>query len=161
MFENLTEKLTSVLTVLGNKGRLTEKDVDEALREVRLALLDADVNFKVARKFIATVKEKVMEDDEILQSLTAGQHVVKVTNDELINILGGEVSSLRQGEDTPSVILMVGLNGSGKTTTSAKLARYLSLSGQRVSLVAADVHRPAAIEPVSYTHLTLPTNREV
>ena len=146
MFENLTEKLTSVLNVLGNKGRLTEKDVDEALREVRLALLDADVNFKVARKFIASVKEKVMEDDQILQSLTAGQHVVKVTNDELINILGGEVSSLRQGEDTPSVILMVGLNGSGKTTTSAKLARYLGRSGQKVSLVAADVHRPAAIE---------------
>ena len=86
MFENLTEKLTSVLNVLGNKGRLTEKDVDEALREVRLALLDADVNFKVARKFIAAVKEKVMEDDEILQSLTAGQHVVKVTNDVITSM---------------------------------------------------------------------------
>lgn len=146
MFENLTEKLTSVLNVLGNKGRLTEKDVDEALREIRLALLDADVNFKVARRFVGDVKSKVMEDDQILHSLTAGQQVVKVTNDALIEVLGGETQSLRKGPNEPAVILMVGLNGSGKTTTSAKLANYLSGSGQSVSLVAADVHRPAAIE---------------
>ena len=146
MFENLTEKLTSVLNTLGNKGRLSEKDVDAALREVRLALLDADVNFKVAREFVSNVKEKVMDDEEILKSITAGQHVVKVTNDELISILGGETSELKQGSNSPSVILTVGLNGSGKTTTSAKLAKYLSSGGQNASLVAADVHRPAAIE---------------
>ena len=146
MFENLTEKLTSVLNTLGNKGRLSEKDVDAALREVRLALLDADVNFKVAREFVSNVKEKVMDDEEILKSITAGQHVVKVTNDELISILGGETSELKQGSNSPSVILTVGLNGSGKTTTSAKLAKYLSSGAQNASLVAADVHRPAAIE---------------
>ena len=146
MFENLTEKLTSVLGALGNKGRLTEKDVDEALREIRLALLDADVNFKVARSFVGDVKSEVMGNDEILHSLTAGQQVVKVTNDALIGVLGGDTHSLEKGQNTPSVILMVGLNGSGKTTTTAKLAKYLSGSGQSVSLIAADVHRPAAID---------------
>ena len=146
MFENLTEKLTTALNILGNKGRLSEKDVDEALREVRLALLDADVNFKVARQFVTAIKDKVMNDDDILHSLTAGQQVVKVTNDELIKTLGGDVSLLKQGDESPSVILMVGLNGSGKPTSGAKLAKYLSGSGQTVSLVAADVHRPAAIE---------------
>ena len=146
MFENLTEKLTTVLGSLGNKGRLTEKDVDEALREIRLALLDADVNFKVARGFVGDVKAKVMENDEILHSLTAGQQVVKVTNDALVEVLGGQSHSLERGSNSPSVILMVGLNGSGKTTTTAKLAKHLSGSGQSVSLVAADVHRPAAID---------------
>ena len=146
MFENLTEKLTSVLSVLGNKGRLTEKDVDEALREVRLALLDADVNFKVARSFVSGVKEKVMQDDKILHSVTAGQQVVKVTNDALIDILGGQTSPLKRTSNKSNVILMVGLNGSGKTTTAAKLAKYLTESGEMTSLVAADVHRPAAVE---------------
>ena len=146
MFENLTEKLTSVLSVLRNKGRLTEKDVDEALREVRLALLDADVNFKVARSFVSGVKEKVMQDDKILHSVTAGQQVVKVTNDALIDILGGQTSPLKRTSNRSNVILMVGLNGSGKTTTAAKLAKYLTESGEMTSLVAADVHRPAAVE---------------
>jgi len=146
MFENLTEKMTGVFNLLGNKGRLTEKDVDEALKQVRLALLDADVNFKVARNFIGAVKEKVMEDGKILQSLTAAQQVVKITNDELVKILGGSSSPLNRGPNNPSVVLLVGLNGSGMTTTSAKLAKYLSGSDQSVSLVAADVHRPAAIE---------------
>ena len=108
---------------MGNKGRLTEKDVEEALREIRLALLDADVNFKVARRFVGDVKSKVMEDDQILHSLTAGQQVVSVTNGALIEILGGEGHSLHKGQNDSSVILMVGLNGSGKTTTSAKLAK--------------------------------------
>jgi len=145
MFETLTNKLTVVFGRLGNKGRLTEKDVDEALREVRLALLDADVHFKVARSFTKSVKEKVMEGD-ILTSLTAGQQVVKAAKDELVGILGGRTATLLEGTRKPSVILIVGLNGSGKTTTAVKLAYHLKNEGQVTNLVAADVHRPAAID---------------
>lgn len=144
MFENLTEKITTVINRLGNKGRLSEADVDEALKEIRLALLDADVNFKVARTFVKSVKDKLLAED-VLSTLTAGQHVVRVTNDELISILGGVQVELATAPKKPSVALMVGLNGSGKTTTSAKLAKYLSSKG-RVTLVAADIHRPAAID---------------
>ena len=144
MFENLTEKITTVINRLGNKGRLSEGDVDEALKEIRLALLDADVNFKVARTFVKSVKDKLLAED-VLSTLTAGQHVVRVTNDELISILGGVQVELATAPKKPSVALMVGLNGSGKTTTSAKLAKYLSSKG-RVTLVAADIHRPAAID---------------
>ena len=144
MFENLTEKITTVINRLGNKGRLSESDIDEALKEIRLALLDADVNFKVARTFVKSVKDKLLAED-VLSTLTAGQHVVRVTNDELISILGGVKVDLATAPKRPSVALMVGLNGSGKTTTSAKLAKYLSNQG-KVTLVAADVHRPAAID---------------
>ena len=144
MFENLTEKITTVINRLGNKGRLSESDIDEALKEIRLALLDADVNFKVARTFVQSVKEKLLAED-VLSTLTAGQHVVRVTNDELISILGGVKVDLITSPKRPSVALMVGLNGSGKTTTSAKLGKYLSNQG-KVTLVAADVHRPAAID---------------
>ena len=144
MFENLTEKITTVINRLGNKGRLSEADVDEALKEIRLALLDADVNFKVAHTFVKSVKDKLLAED-VLSTLTAGQHVVRVTNDELISILGGVQVELATAPKRPSVALMVGLNGSGKTTTSAKLAKYLSSKG-RVTLVAADIHRPAAID---------------
>ena len=145
MFETLSTKLTDVLHKLGNKGRLTEKEIDEALRDIRRALLEADVNYKVARTFVNSVKEKVM-DDEILTSISAGQHIVKVTHDELIAILGGNDSSLEVNAKSPTVILMVGLNGSGKTTTSGKLAHRFVQKGESVSLIAADVHRPAAIE---------------
>jgi len=145
MFESLTEKLTGTLGKLNGRGRLSEKDVDEALRDVRLAMLEADVNFKVARSFVKSVKEKAM-DANLLNSITAGQQVVKIANDELILTLGGEKVDLRPGKDKPSVVLMVGLNGSGKTTTAGKLSAYLKKSGESVSLVAADVHRPAAID---------------
>ena len=145
MFESLTEKLTGTLGKLNSRGRLSEKDVDEALREVRLAMLEADVNFKVARSFVESVKEKAMSSN-VLESITAGQQVVKIANDELVLTLGGETVTLRPGADKPSVLLMVGLNGSGKTTTAGKLSSYLKKSGQPVSLVAADVHRPAAID---------------
>ena len=145
MFENLTEKLTSTLGSLNRKGRLSEKDVDDALREVRLALLEADVHFKVARSFVKSVKEKAMESN-LLDSITAGQQVVKIANDELIATLGGQNIELLPGAQKPSVLLMVGLNGSGKTTTSGKLSAFLKNSGQSVSMVAADVYRPAAIE---------------
>ena len=145
MFELLTERLNAVFTRLGNKGRLTEKDVDEALREIRMALLEADVNFRVVRDFVGRVRERALEDD-VLRSLSPGQQVVKITNEELTTTLGGGARSLVQASQPPSVMLLVGLNGSGKTTTAAKLARHLKQSGQQPVLVAADVQRPAAIE---------------
>jgi len=147
MFETLTDRLTGVIKSISNKGHLTEKDIDATLKEVRRALLEADVNFKVARSFVASIKEQVM-GEEILSSITAGQHVVKVTSDELIKTLGGDSVELHKKEKH-NTVLMVGLNGSGKTTTSAKLAKHLKDSGQSVGLVAADVHRPAAIQQLS------------
>ena len=163
MFENLSDKLTRTLKILSNKGRITEKDLDVAMREIRLALLEADVNFKVVKNLIARIKERAVGSD-ILESLNAHNQIVKITNDELTSILTGNSHSLNKNSDN-STILMVGLNGAGKTTTAAKLAKRLSDSGQKPFLVPADLARPAAvtqlISPVSYTHLTLPTNREV
>ena len=147
MFETLTDRLTSVIKSISNKGHLTEKDIDATLKEVRRALLEADVKFKVARSFVTSIKEQVM-DEEILSKITAGQHVVKVTNDELIKTLGGDSVELTKKEKH-NTVLMVGLNGSGKTTTSAKLAKHLKDSGQSVGLVAAYVHRPEAIQQLS------------
>ena len=145
MFDALSDKLNSVLGKLGNKGRMTEADVDEALREVRMALLEADVNFRVARDFVAKIRERAV-GEEVLKSLSPGQQVVKITNDALVEILGGGIKRLEAGPKQPSVILMVGLNGAGKTTASAKLANHLKQSGQGAVLVAADLHRPAAIQ---------------
>ena len=145
MFEALSEKLNGVFGRLGNKGRLTERDVDAALREVRMALLEADVNFRVAREFIARIREESLKSD-VLKSLSPGQQVVKVTNDALVDILGGKVHRLEAGTKRPSVILMVGLNGAGKTTASAKLAHHLRQDGQMPVMVAADLQRPAAIQ---------------
>ena len=144
MFEALSEKLNGVFGRLGNKGRLTERDVDAALREVRMALLEADVNFRVARDFIARIREESLKSD-VLKSLSPGQQVVKITNDALVDILGGSAHRLEPGPRRPSVILMVGLNGAGKTTASAKLARHLKQDGQLPLMVAADLQRPAAI----------------
>jgi len=145
MFETLSEKLNGVFQRLNSKGRLTEKEVDEALREVRMALLEADVNFRVARDFVARIRERSLEAD-LLTSLNPGQQVVKITNEELISILGGGVQKLEHGTTQPSAILMVGLNGSGKTTSAAKLALYLKQSNQTSVLVAADMRRPAAVQ---------------
>ena len=145
MFESLSEKLTGVFQRLGNKGRLTEKDVDGALREVRMALLEADVNFRVARDFVARIRERALQED-LLKSLSPGQQVVKITNEELTEILGGGASRLEPGPRSPSTMLIIGLNGSGKTTTAAKLARHLKQLGQSPVLVAADLQRPAAVQ---------------
>ena len=145
MFEALSEKLTGVFRRLGTKGRLTEADVAEALREVRMALLEADVNFKVARDLVARIRERALQED-LLKSLSPGQQVVKITSEELTSILGGGVRQLEPGPHQPSVILIIGLNGSGKTTTAAKLARDLKQSGQLPVLVAADLQRPAAVQ---------------
>ena len=169
MFEALSEKLNGVFRRLSSKGRLTEKDVDEALREVRLALLEADVNFRVARDFVARVRQRTLEED-LLKSLSPGQQVVKITNDELTSVLGGGVRHLEPASRPPSVVLMIGLNGSGKTTTAAKLARNLKESGKSSVLVAADLQRPAAIEqletlgeqvgvPVYQNGTSLPTSK--
>ena len=144
MFEVLTDRLSKVFSWLNNKGRLEEKDVDDALRQIRLALLEADVNFKVVKDFITKVREKAV-GSAVMESLTPGQQIVKIVNEELIATLG-ESSKLMQSPHPPSVIMMVGLQGSGKTTSAAKLAFHLKHSGQRPLLVAADNRRPAAIE---------------
>jgi signal recognition particle subunit SRP54 len=148
LFENLSDKLNGVFRGLGSKGRLTEKDVDAALREIRLALLEADVNFKVAKSFVARIRERAL-DENLLQSLSPGQQVIKITNEEMTTLLGGGVQKLVAGPQPPSVILMIGLNGSGKTTTSAKLARHLKGTGKTPLLIAADLHRPAAIQQLT------------
>ncbi|MFC1963575.1 signal recognition particle protein [Chloroflexota bacterium] len=143
MFEVLSDKLGAVFKKLAGKGKLTEKDVDEALREVRLALLEADVNFKVVKEFIARVREQSV-GKEVLESLTPGQQVVKVVNGELTKILGGQQRQLVHSGQPPTVIVLVGLQGAGKTTTTAKLALHLRRKGQRPLMVAADTYRPAA-----------------
>jgi signal recognition particle subunit SRP54 len=145
MLEVLTQKLTAVFDKLGRKGKLSEGDVDDALRQVRLALLEADVNFKVVKEFLSKVRERAL-GSEVLRSLTPAQQIIKIVNEELITILGGEPSRLASFTDLPAVALLVGLQGSGKTTTAVKLAVQLKHLGQRPLLVAADTRRPAAIE---------------
>jgi signal recognition particle subunit SRP54 len=146
MFEVLSEKLSNVFRLLGNRGKLTEKDIDEALRQVRLALLEADVNFRVVRDFTTRVKERSI-GKEVMESLTPAQQIIKIVNEELIKTLGDVQSSrLASAPQPPSVIMMVGLQGGGKTTTAAKLALHLKHNGQKPLLVAADNRRPAAIE---------------
>ncbi len=145
MFESLSQKLNLVLNKLSSKGRLTEQDVDEGLRDVRIALLEADVNFRVVKEFIDNVREKAV-GSEIFQSISPGQQLVKVVHDEIVEVLGGVTSNLEGSGSTPSILMLVGLQGSGKTTTAAKLALYLKQTGHKVLLVAADVRRPAAID---------------
>ncbi|MDA1215897.1 MAG: signal recognition particle protein [Chloroflexi bacterium] len=145
MFESLTDKLTDVFAKLGSKGRLTEDDVDAALREVRLALLEADVNFKVARELVGKIKERAVGVD-LLKGLAPGNQVVQIVHDELVALLSSGQHTLQPKSASPSVILMVGLQGSGKTTTAAKLAHHLRKGSQRTHLIAADMRRPAAVE---------------
>ncbi len=147
MFENLTDKLSNVLRSLGGKNKLTEDNISAALTEVRKALLSADVHFKVAREFIDEVKDACL-GQEVLKSVSPGQLVVKIINDELVKLLGEGNSSLR--EDRPLRVLMVGLHGAGKTTTSAKLAKHLAKEGRKPMLVACDVYRPAAIDQLEF-----------
>jgi signal recognition particle subunit SRP54 len=145
MLEVLTQKLTAVFDKLGRKGKLSEGDIDDALRQVRLALLEADVNFKVVKEFLSKVRERAL-GSEVLRSLTPAQQIIKIVNEELIAILGGEPGRLASVTDLPAVALLVGLQGSGKTTTAVKLAVQLKHLGQHPLLVAADTRRPAAIE---------------
>ena len=145
MLEVLTEKLTRVFDRLAGKGKLSEGDIDEALHQVRLALLEADVNFKVVKEFLSEVKERAL-GTEVLHSLTPAQQVIKIVNEELIAILGNQPSYLAPVSQPPLVALLVGLQGSGKTTTAVKLAVRLKRMGQNPLLVAADTRRPAAVE---------------
>jgi signal recognition particle subunit SRP54 len=146
MFEVLSEKLSAVFRLLGSRGKLTEKDIDEALRQVRLALLEADVNFKVVKDFTTRVRERSL-GKEVMESLSPAQQVIKIVNEELTKTLGdGASSKLVSVSQPPAVVIMVGLQGSGKTTTAAKLALLLKHGGQKPLLVAADNRRPAAIE---------------
>lgn len=148
MFEQISDKLQGVFKKLRGQPRLKEEHVDEALREIRLALLEADVNFQVAKDFVKRVRERAV-GDEILGSLTAAQQVIKVTRDAMVELLGSEAAGLELQNRWPAVVLMVGLQGSGKTTSSAKLARHLAAEGKHPALVSVDVRRPAAIEQLS------------
>ena len=145
MFETLSERLQAILDRVGGHGRLTEENIEAALREVRIALLEADVNFKVVRAFIDRVRGKAVGQN-VLKSLTPGQQVVKVVYDELVELLGGSGHRLAMASHPPTVIALIGLQGSGKTTTAAKLARYFGTQGHHPLLAAADVHRPAAVD---------------
>ena len=143
-FEGLTEKLTATFKRLRGKGRLTEADVKEAMRDIRMALLEADVNFKIVKKFIADVTERAVGSD-VLESLTPAQMIVKIVNEELVNLMGSESAKLNLSPAPPTVVMLVGLNGAGKTTNGAKLAGFLKKQGKRPLLVACDTFRPAAI----------------
>jgi signal recognition particle subunit SRP54 len=143
MFETLSEKLQRVFKNLRGEGKLTEQHLDEALKEIRMALLEADVNFKVVKQFTDTVKAKAL-GQEVMQSLTPGQQVVKIVRDELIEMLGGINVRLSFAAQPPSIVMLVGLQGSGKTTSSGKLAKWLEKGGHRPLLVSVDVYRPAA-----------------
>ena len=145
MFEALADRLNGVFQKLTSRGRLTEKDVDEGLRQIRLALLEADVNFRVARDLVAQVRERAV-GGEVLESLSPGQQVVKIVQEELTNVLTGGDHTLTRANKPPTVVMLVGLQGSGKTTTAAKLALQL---GQSPLLIAADLRRPAAIEQLA------------
>ena len=144
-FENLSDKLQEVFKGFRSKGTLTEKDLKDGLREVKLALLEADVNFKVVREFVARIQERALGSD-VLKSLTPGQQVIKIVNDELISLMGGTNSKLTYSPSGFTTILMVGLQGTGKTTTCGKLAMYLKKEGKKPMLAACDIYRPAAID---------------
>ena len=143
MFDNLSDKLQRVFKNLRGEGKLTAENMDAALREIRVALLEADVHFRVVKQFIEAVREKAT-GQEVLQALSPGQQVVKIVRDELIKMLGTHTSKLRFANEPPSVILIVGLQGSGKTTSTAKLARLLVREGHNPQLVSVDIYRPAA-----------------
>src|SRR5213080_3724367 len=146
MFDALSDKLQAVLSDVRSRGKLSEEDVNKAMREIRLALLEADVNFKVVKQFTSTVKERAL-GLEIAKQLNPGQQVVKIVNDELTALMGGQAAGITFSPLPPTVILMAGLQGSGKTTATAKLARHLKEAhGSSVAVAACDVYRPAAVE---------------
>lgn len=145
VFEGLADKLQGTFKKLRGRGKLSEADINEAMREVRMALLEADVNFKVVKDFIAKIKEKAL-GQEVMQSLTPAQFVVKIVNDELTDLMGGTQSRITVSSRPPTIIMLVGLQGAGKTTTAGKLAHLLKKQSKRPLLVAADIYRPAAIK---------------
>src|SRR3954451_18916584 len=145
MFDNLSDKLQRVFKNLRGEGKLTAENMEGALREIRMALLEADVNFKVVKQLIENIKEKA-QGEEVLNALSPSQQVVKIVHEELIKILGSHESKLRFSNEPPSVFMIVGLQGSGKTTSTGKLARWLSKNGHTPMMVSVDVYRPAARE---------------
>jgi len=145
MFGNLTEKLANAFKKFRNKGKLTESDVKEGMREVKLALLEADVNFKVVKEFVRTVTERAV-GAAVLESLLPAQQIVKIVNEELINLMGGETPKINISPKPPTVIMMVGLQGAGKTTHAGKIARMYKQKSKNPLLVACDVYRPAAVD---------------
>lgn len=147
-FDGLSEKLSAVFKRLKSRGKLSESDVKEVMREVRLALLEADVNYKVAKDFVSKLTERCIGAG-VLESLTPSQQVIKLVNEELTALMGSENSKVNMAPHPPTVILMCGLQGSGKTTHSAKLALMFRKQGRRPMLVACDIYRPAAIHPAS------------
>src|SRR5690349_23307540 len=145
MFDALSDRFDGIFTRLRSRGRLSEKDIDDVAREIRLALLEADVNVRVVKSFIARVKDRANGAD-VAKSLSPAQQVIKIVHEELVTTLGGDAAKLTMNSRPPTVILLAGLQGSGKTTAAAKLARYLERDGKRVLLVGADLQRPAAVE---------------
>ena len=144
-FEGLSSRLQEITRKLKGKTRITENDLKEVTREVKLALLEADVNYKIVKDFVKVIEEKSLGQD-VLKSLTPGQQVVKIVKDELVSLLGGEDAKLNFTPNPPTVIMLVGLQGSGKTTTAGKLANIIRKQGKKPLLVACDVYRPAAIK---------------
>ena len=144
-FENLADRLQEALGKLTGKGKLNEKDIDTAMREIRLSLLEADVNYKVVKDFVKTIKERSLGED-VMKSLSPGQMVVKIVNEELTELMGKENSRLDLRGSTPHMVMMVGLQGSGKTTHSGKLVKLLQKENRNPMLAALDIYRPAAIE---------------
>jgi len=157
-FETLSDKLQGALKGITGKGRLTEADIDVMLREVRLALLEADVNIKIIKEFIAEVKEQAL-GEKVMKSLTPSQQVVKIVNDELTNLMGAEAAEVNFATAGPTVLMMVGLQGAGKTTQTGKLASFLRKNYKKKPLlVACDVYRPAAVDQLKMlgAHLDIP-----
>ena len=162
MFENLSQKLTTTLRKVRGQGRLTETNIDDSLKEVKMALLEADVNFRVVKAFLKSVKSRAI-GEEVQGSLTPGQQFIKIVNDELTNMMGASNESLAKSEDGPTVVMVVGLQGAGKTSSVGKLASYHAQKGFSPYLVPADVYRPAAIDQLrilanSFTTLHPSTN---
>ncbi|MSO79766.1 MAG: signal recognition particle protein [Acidimicrobiia bacterium] len=145
MFDTLSDRFDGIFKKLRGKGKLSDADVDAVAREIRLALLEADVHVGVVKRFVNEIKERAV-GEEVTKSLSPGQQVIKIVHDELVSILGGATGKLKGGSATPTVVMLAGLQGSGKTTVAAKLARHLEKEGKRVLLVAADLQRPAAVE---------------
>jgi signal recognition particle subunit SRP54 len=148
MFDQLSQRLQKIFKNLRGEGKLTAEHIEEALKEIRMALLEADVNFRVVKQFVESVKAKAL-GQEVLMSLTPGQHVIKIVRDELVEMLGGDSARLNFSQKRPNVFLIVGLQGSGKTTSAGKLARWLNRNGHRSYLLSIDVYRPAAREQLA------------
>src|SRR5438132_8219483 len=149
MFDSLAEKLQGTLAGVRNRGTLTEQDIDAAMREIRLALLEADVNFKVVRDFTARLRERCL-GEQVIGGLNSGQQVVKIVGEELAALMGGAAAEIGRSPRAPTVVLLAGLQGSGKTTAAAKLAKHLRSEGfAEVALAACDLYRPAAVEQLA------------